>query len=562
MSENVEQIEAKLCGFVDGELNAEERAEIESHLAANPSHRTLIQELIAQRGLLRDLPREGAPGDLSEPLQGQLEREALLGSDLVVESALALRMRRWPQGLAVAAIVLLAIGLGAAVYFVLPPSHPEVAMLSSPADLGEVARKNTAIAAELLEEDEDATQDKEDADERIAVVARDEGKGGASKSGDLPLSQGIGTPGLPTPGEVMLRDLKEGTTGGVAVNTAAFFGNTNASQTLVIMVKAADVKLANDRVVSYLSQNNITWAPADDQAIGQAVLASEPAQQQQQAMFAPVVGSGPATQRAEQRAEPAVAMKPAADDRPDGRFAKALALRPETPAKTEEAPVAVDNAKDALGAGNQPGVDQSAPAGSQLSRQVVLMREDLNVARNGRVILARNVNGQQLVELRAAISQVQEPRQLIENAGVLVSRVQPAPMQPATMPVLVWREGQTFAYTAGVAVPGDMDHRMSDQGAMKSRVKDLAATTQPAGGFAGTMGLAMQRVAENQSALAPTTAPALAEQAKGIVADVSVGMAGPFNCVIVLEDTEVSQAAATTQPTTQPVTLPTTQPGN
>jgi hypothetical protein len=526
MSENVEQIEAKLCGFVDGELNAEERAEIEAHLAANPSHRTLIQELIAQRGLLRGLPREGAPGDLSEPLQGQLEREALLGSDLLVESAMALRMRRWPQGLAVAAIVLLAIGLGAAVYFVLPPSHPEVALLSSPADLGEVARKNAAIAAEPVEEDEDAMQDKEDADERIAVT---------------------------------LRDLKEGTTGGVAVNTAAFFGNTNASQTLVIMVKAADVKLANDRVVSYLSQNNITWAPADDQAIGQAVLAPASEPVQQQAMFAVVVGSGPTTQPA----EPAVAMKPAADDRPDARLAKALggALRPETPAKTEEAPAVVDNAKDALGAANQAGVDQSALAGSQLSRQVrpvALMREDLNVTRNGRVILARNVNGQQLVELRAAISQVQEPRQLIENTGVLVARVQPPTTQPTTMPVLVWREGQTFAYTVGVAAPGDMDNRMSDKGAMESRLMDLAAATRPARGFAGTMGLAMQRVAENQSALAPTTAPALAEQAKVIAADVSVGMAGPFNCVIVLEDTEVSQAAATTLPTTQP----TTQPGN
>jgi hypothetical protein len=176
------------------------------------------------------------------------------------------------------------------------------------------------------------------------------------------------------------------------------------------------------------------------------------------------------------------------------------------------------------------------------------------------------VNGQQLVELRAAISQVQEPRQLIESEGLLVARVQPATMQPttqpATMPVLVWREGQTFAYTAGVAAPGDMDSRMSDQGAMESRLRDLSATTQPAGGFAGTMGLAMQKVAENQSALAPTTAPALAEQVKVMAANMSVGMAGPFNCVIVLEDTEVSQGAATTQPATQPATPPTTQPGN
>jgi len=270
----------------------------------------------------------------------------------------------------------------------------------------------------------------------------------------------------------MLRDLKEGTTGGLAVNTAAFFGNTNASQTLVIMVKAADVKLANDRVVSYLSQNNITWAPADDQAIDGAVLAKASAPVQQQAMFAVVVGSGPATQPA----EPAVAMKPAADDRPEARFANApaVALRPETRAKTEETPAAIDHAKDALGAANQPGMDQSALAGSGLSRQVrrvAMTREDLNVARNGRVILARNVNGQQLVELRAAISQVQEPRQLIESDGVLVARVQPATMQPtmqpttqpATMPVLVWREGPGVALKGAVGGGGCVDARCGQE---------------------------------------------------------------------------------------------------
>ena len=39
---NTEQIEAKLCAYVDGELDAAGRAEIEQHLAANPQHRALV----------------------------------------------------------------------------------------------------------------------------------------------------------------------------------------------------------------------------------------------------------------------------------------------------------------------------------------------------------------------------------------------------------------------------------------------------------------------------------------------------------------------------------------
>jgi anti-sigma factor RsiW len=61
MSDNVEQIEARLCAYVDSELSPSERAEIEKHLAANPAHLVLIHDLIAQRAMVRQLPREKAP---------------------------------------------------------------------------------------------------------------------------------------------------------------------------------------------------------------------------------------------------------------------------------------------------------------------------------------------------------------------------------------------------------------------------------------------------------------------------------------------------------------------
>src|SRR5947209_7711487 len=75
---NTENIEAKLCAYVDGELDAAGRAEIEAHLASNPQHRQLMAELSGQRQLLRALPRAKAPDDLLETVQTQLERSVLL----------------------------------------------------------------------------------------------------------------------------------------------------------------------------------------------------------------------------------------------------------------------------------------------------------------------------------------------------------------------------------------------------------------------------------------------------------------------------------------------------
>src|SRR5438128_1671440 len=79
MAQNQEQIEARLAAYIDGELDATERAEIEKHLAANPQHKALIEELSGQRDLLKALPHEQAPPEIAETIQGQLERSVLLG---------------------------------------------------------------------------------------------------------------------------------------------------------------------------------------------------------------------------------------------------------------------------------------------------------------------------------------------------------------------------------------------------------------------------------------------------------------------------------------------------
>ena len=52
MSQNQEIIEAKLCAYIDGDLDPEGRAEIEKHLEANPQHRRLLESLKATRDLV------------------------------------------------------------------------------------------------------------------------------------------------------------------------------------------------------------------------------------------------------------------------------------------------------------------------------------------------------------------------------------------------------------------------------------------------------------------------------------------------------------------------------
>src|SRR6185312_9720640 len=118
MSQNQEIIEAKLCAYIDGELDLEGRSEIERHLEANPQHRRLLESLKATKDLVRWLPREQAPPEVAETLNGQLERSVLLDYD-----GDSLRPHMWPRVLAAAAIVALTAGLAAAVYFALPKSQ-------------------------------------------------------------------------------------------------------------------------------------------------------------------------------------------------------------------------------------------------------------------------------------------------------------------------------------------------------------------------------------------------------------------------------------------------------
>jgi hypothetical protein len=193
MAQNQEQIEAKLAAYIDGELDEQGRAEIEKHLASNPQHRKLIDELTSMRDLVRALPKEKAPPEIAESIQSQLERSVLLGSPSELAEDPGMRINRWPHRGAIAAIVLLTAGLGIFVYKILPsnrgPSEfaQNTAKEASPATapMDESDRSNKALTERSVAEkplaDATATTPSTPAD---ALARRTEpmAKGGGEKT--------------------------------------------------------------------------------------------------------------------------------------------------------------------------------------------------------------------------------------------------------------------------------------------------------------------------------------------------------------------------------------------
>jgi hypothetical protein len=113
-----EATEAKLCAYLEGDSSPAERAEIEKYLASNAAHRQLLTELKKTHGLLSSLPIESAPPEIAEAFNLHMERSMLLDE---TDHEAAVRVNRWPQRLAIAAIVFLTFCLGGlVVYTVLP----------------------------------------------------------------------------------------------------------------------------------------------------------------------------------------------------------------------------------------------------------------------------------------------------------------------------------------------------------------------------------------------------------------------------------------------------------
>jgi hypothetical protein len=456
--------------------------------------------------------------------------------------------------LAVAAIVLLAIGLGAAVYMVLPPSHPAVTIVvprqPQPMDAGDISSGTAAALAQ-----------------GASAPAIRSGKMGDAKSGLAPLPEG--TPANPLDNSFPNRPANGEPKAGVSVDTAAFLATADANETLVIKVKAADVSLVNDRLIEYLAANNIAWSPVDANAIEQAVAGQSTVMAQQVGAVAGALAAAPTTQPT----QAAYALKPAAETP-----VKEMVAQTDQPVAHDQDTAVTNLALDRRRVGGMP---------LRLGRPVSLTRDDLNLARNGQVIFVRNLNGQQLTELTAAIAQPPSQQQpMADNPNMMIAKLQPPQTQPASMPQLgfgqfagtndapsttrqlVPEARKQDAAESVLSKPNPADghmaealERLAGEGTSVwsvGRVASPLPTTRPATAAPlADQAAVTPKAAETIRALLPTTAPAAAEQQQSesaIALEMSAPSEGPFNCVIVLEN---SQSPA---PASQPATQPTTQP--
>jgi hypothetical protein len=295
-----ESTEAKLCAYVDGDLDAAGRAEIEKYLETNPQHRKLLEELKQTRQLMQSLPRASAPPEIGEMLQGQLERSLLL-NELDTEPAVdSMRISRAAQFRAVAAVILLALGLGAVVYFVLPSSNQRVAVVPPPSVDHE--RELTSSSTQIVPEFEDTSRtiagvpaappaptpsagpatspaptaiadadpfSRRDVDRAKAyagkggeLFARREGKmkGGEISGGAMP--QVAGTAGAGAVQQQQLDPFRARVQQTIA-NVSQAQGQLPGNYTCVV-VSTPDPAATKERVNTFLVSNKIQWQPVEE----------------------------------------------------------------------------------------------------------------------------------------------------------------------------------------------------------------------------------------------------------------------------------------------------------
>ncbi|MFI5378347.1 MAG: anti-sigma factor family protein [Tepidisphaerales bacterium] len=239
MPQNYDDIQAQLAAYIDGALPPEQHAEIEKHLAANPSHQAMLGELMTHKRVLRALPRVKAPADLSEELLTQLEREQLLGEPVLGEHRPLILRLFGGAGLAAAAALLLMIGLVVAVYKILP-GRPPIAVVAPARDesgpKAPAAGSNEVVPSNISEI------------RKSGVVV------------DAAPPAPVAAKALASDATVMLR---AGESEKLSLTPSA-----QSIEQLTLAVTAPDVDQANGEVLKFLTDNNIAWAVGTDADAG------------------------------------------------------------------------------------------------------------------------------------------------------------------------------------------------------------------------------------------------------------------------------------------------------
>ena len=122
-----EQVRNELSAYLDGELAPPEAAAVRDHVDACPECREVLEELRATIDLVGGLPCCGAPKHLAADVQREIERRMILAApaapadEAPQERSLPIRRASpWPRVLAVAATLVLALGIGLLSYLGTP----------------------------------------------------------------------------------------------------------------------------------------------------------------------------------------------------------------------------------------------------------------------------------------------------------------------------------------------------------------------------------------------------------------------------------------------------------
>ena len=252
VSEVQENTEAKLAAYIDGELEGPERAEIEKLLEQHPNYRRVLDQLRVARDLLRGLPREPAPPELSEAFNGQLERTVLL-EGLGSSGRPKLTLSRWPQMAAIAAILILTVGLGVVVWFVLPRGKPPIQTVDT---------RPVPGSARLQTQPAETVEEARDRDEAAAGPAvRGGGVGGA---GGLAVTNTLNTPAPELLADNVYQNPQvQELLNNNALNNLRRFNAANqdnpSPDALVVLVRSNDPQQVHQDLAAYCTANSISW---------------------------------------------------------------------------------------------------------------------------------------------------------------------------------------------------------------------------------------------------------------------------------------------------------------
>jgi hypothetical protein len=594
MSQNQEIIEAKLCAYIDGELDPDAQSEIEKHLEANPQHRRLLESLKATRDLLRWLPREQAPPELSETLNGQLERSVLL--DYEGDS---LRIRAWPRVFAAAAIILLTAGLGVAVFYALPRSQkPSLATHTPIADTDSARRFsfNTPSAGPTVS-DSIASATPSDPEKQVETLSRSPrgalgkemvfGKGGpeplkadgsesAKLSGiEAKPSQQIMANGGAVANARNLGDIDQ-LADQVAQNPEVFSANANtfaftpsravqmpaSPQNAMVMLVRSDVPQQTEKqLTTYLDSQQIQWR--------QTQFPQQQQQQQQQ----------PAPNFQSVAANSSVNNQVAANSLQNNQFAqennKALPeseanwrkdSAPQPPGEKDKAAIAGKNAGGEILAKNEAAPPGAAPVAAQTQPAIAL---DDTLASHPTPTTApampaieaqaKGSIGQTGFGLRQSVDYGADNNSYHAN-GIFVCQM--SRRQAAQLSSTISRDAYQAAQVKDVAGYGNSVAQDTPSGKLQPAEKHEMARAAGNGGAeqaeaSTTHPAERERVVESKLAIAPNSSTSLrAELADRFKAPTTQPMGGA---------TDERLSYATNVPTTQPVDLklsPTTAPAD